>query len=151
VAGALRTREQLRRHTARPAIDDVGTGYVSFGYLRDIPIDAVKIDRSFVAGLGRDQTRLAIVRAIAALAHDLELIATAEGIETLEQQAWVQIDRRVEPWIVEWLGIVRGVRVPSAFSRSIAMCSRSRTNRNPRRSNAATTRRFGASTGNGGT
>ncbi len=60
----------------------------------------------------------------------------------------VQIIRSVEPLIREWFGIVNGGRVPSAFSRTMAICSRSRTRRKPRRSNAAITRARSASTGN---
>jgi diguanylate cyclase (GGDEF)-like protein/PAS domain S-box-containing protein len=83
---AVRTLAELRTLGVRLAIDDFGTGYASLGFLRDIPVDAVKIDRSFLAGIGRNRANLAIVRAIVGLAHDLGLAVTAEGIETLEQQ-----------------------------------------------------------------
>lgn len=67
------------------AIDDFGTGYSSLAYLRSFPIDVVKIDRSFVDGLGLDPDDTAIVRSILSLARSLNLEATAEGIETEEQ------------------------------------------------------------------
>lgn len=85
-SAALRTLAALRELGVRLAIDDFGTGYASLSYLRDIPVDAVKIDRSFLAGIGWSRSNLAIVRAIVGLAHDLGLVVTAEGIETLEQR-----------------------------------------------------------------
>jgi Amt family ammonium transporter len=67
------------------AIDDFGTGYSSLAYLSRLRIDTLKIDRSFVARLGRDHESTAVVRAILGLAHTLNLNVTAEGIEQPEQ------------------------------------------------------------------
>jgi diguanylate cyclase (GGDEF)-like protein len=66
-------------------LDDFGTGYSSLAYLRRFPIDAIKIDRRFIAGLGRDTDDTTIVEAIVRMAAGLRLDVVAEGIETAEQ------------------------------------------------------------------
>lgn len=66
------------------AMDDFGTGYSSLAYLQKLPIDILKIDRSFVSGMLADRDKIAIVRAILGLAQALGMKTTAEGIETVE-------------------------------------------------------------------
>jgi diguanylate cyclase (GGDEF)-like protein len=79
---------EMRRWGVTIALDDFGTGYSSMSILRQLPIDVMKIDRSFVVGLGTDDGAMAVTRAIVALARSLRLHLVAEGIET-EAQAEV--------------------------------------------------------------
>ena len=76
---------ELRRHGVRLAIDDFGTGYASLAYLRQLPVDIIKIDPSFVAGLGADGTLAMLTRTIVQVGHDLGIEIVAEGIERPEQ------------------------------------------------------------------
>jgi EAL domain-containing protein (putative c-di-GMP-specific phosphodiesterase class I) len=75
----------LREYGLRLMLDDFGTGYSSLSYLRRFPLDVLKIDRSFIAGLGRDDEDSAIVAAIVQMARTLGLTVVAEGVERPEQ------------------------------------------------------------------
>ena len=79
------TLEQLRGIGVHLSIDDFGTGYSSMNYLKRFDVRALKIDRSFIAGLPQDSENAAITRAIIAMAHGLKMVVVAEGVETNEQ------------------------------------------------------------------
>jgi diguanylate cyclase (GGDEF)-like protein len=81
---ATKVLEALKRDDVRVAMDDFGTGYTSLAYLQRLPIDMLKIDRSFVSGMIGDADSVAIVRAILSLADALGMQTTAEGIESAE-------------------------------------------------------------------
>ncbi len=81
---AQRVFEALKALDATVAMDDFGTGYSSLAYLQRLPIDVLKIDRSFVSGMMVDPDSVAIVRAVLSLAEALGMSTTAEGIETVE-------------------------------------------------------------------
>jgi EAL domain-containing protein (putative c-di-GMP-specific phosphodiesterase class I) len=83
--GAISALDRLHAHGVRIAIDDFGTGYSSLAYLRRIPVDTIKIDRSFIANIDRSGQDATIVTAIIAMAHALDLDVTAEGVERREQ------------------------------------------------------------------
>lgn len=87
VRGALR---RLRSEGFRIALDDFGTGYSSLSYLRDFEIDRIKIDRSFVQGLGHTNDADAIVTAVVTLGHAMGLQVTAEGVETSGQEDFLR-------------------------------------------------------------
>jgi diguanylate cyclase (GGDEF)-like protein/PAS domain S-box-containing protein len=81
----MATLHRLRELGIGISMDDFGTGYSSLSYLRKFPFDKIKIDRSFISGLPNDSDSVAIVLAVAGLASNLNMTATAEGVETTEQ------------------------------------------------------------------
>ena len=85
--GSLRQLDTIRGLGVRIAIDDFGTGYSSLSALKHLPLDRLKIDRSFVHDLPGDSSALAIVETIVAMSRTLGLAVTAEGIETDAQLA----------------------------------------------------------------
>ncbi len=78
--------EHLREQGVRFAIDDIGTGYSSLARLTELPVDILKIDRSFVARIGENNAVDAVVHAIVSIAQSLHLDVVAEGVETSEQE-----------------------------------------------------------------
>jgi diguanylate cyclase (GGDEF)-like protein/PAS domain S-box-containing protein len=82
--------EQLRSRGVSVALDDFGTGYSSLAYLRQFPIDRLKIDRAFLAGAAVDGEQRALVGAIITLAHAIRMEVVAEGVENAEQLAMLQ-------------------------------------------------------------
>lgn len=81
---------QLQRMGVTVAIDDFGTGYSSLAYLKDLPIDNLKVDRTFISDLPYDAAYISITQAIIDLGHALGFTVTAEGIETVEQLEFLQ-------------------------------------------------------------
>lgn len=84
------TLSALREQGARASIDDFGTGYCALSYVQRLPIDTLKIDRSFVRGIGERQEDRNLARAIVALGHSLGLHVIAEGVETEAQLAFLR-------------------------------------------------------------
>ena len=96
---ALQTLQRLHDMGLRLSIDDFGTGYSSLAYLKKLPLHELKIDRSFVMAMERDEADLKIVRSTIDLAHNLGLSVVAEGVETaqvwaLAEPAWAATRRR---------------------------------------------------------
>jgi diguanylate cyclase (GGDEF)-like protein len=89
---AIEALARVRQMGVRVAIDDFGTGYSSLNYLKRLPIDVVKLDQSFIAGLPDDKRDVALAEMFLGLTVQFALTSVAEGIETEEQAAWL-LDR----------------------------------------------------------
>lgn len=85
----INTLKSLRKLGVRTAIDDFGTGYSSLNYLKQFPVDTLKIDRSFVQGLPHNADDAQIAHTIIAMAHNLGMGVIAEGVETKEQHEFL--------------------------------------------------------------
>jgi diguanylate cyclase (GGDEF)-like protein len=90
VEDAIDVLEQLNTLGVRMAIDDFGTGYSSLAYLKRLPIDTLKIDRSFVIGIGNQSSDESIIHAVIGMAQSMNLSTVAEGVETEAQLAFLQ-------------------------------------------------------------
>lgn len=86
---ASRVLQTIRRKGVKVALDDFGTGYSSLSYLRDFPIDALKLDRSFVARVTAADEEASIVTAVMSMARSLKLRVVAEGVETSEEMEFL--------------------------------------------------------------
>ena len=89
-AAQKETIEQMRTAGLEFSVDDFGTGYSSLSYLKNLPISELKVDKSFVDGLGKDSSDEEISRAILSMARALHLRTVAEGVETQDQLAWLR-------------------------------------------------------------
>ncbi len=86
----LQILQEIRASGAMVVIDDFGTGYSSLSYLNDLPVDAIKLDKSFLRNIPDVEQDRRVAGAIIALAHGLNLKVVAEGVETLEQASFFQ-------------------------------------------------------------
>ncbi|NMA82330.1 MAG: EAL domain-containing protein [Epulopiscium sp.] len=90
VKAVIQILQQIRELGITVALDDFGTGYSSLTYLKQLPIDVLKIDRSFVSNINMCGEEEVIVNSVIQIAHDLDLVVVAEGIETEEQLAFLR-------------------------------------------------------------
>ncbi len=93
VQGTIRQLSRLRDLGIQISIDDFGIGYSSLNYLKQFPINSLKIDRSFVNDIGKSQGDTAIVSTVISLAHNLDLDVVAEGVETRDQLDFLSSSR----------------------------------------------------------
>lgn len=90
---AIETLHRLKVLGVRIALDDFGTGFSSLSYLKRLPIDKIKIDRSFIREIATDHHDAAITQGIISMAHHLSLIVVAEGVETASQMEFLKGSR----------------------------------------------------------
>ncbi len=126
-AGAIGALRRLRRAGFRISLDDFGSGYSSLSYLRVLPIDAIKIDRSFVGAMAKDPQAAALIASIVAMARTLGLGVVAEGVETPEQRELL-----VEMGCDELQGFLLGPAVPGDEALRLLSGARDRKRRPPR-------------------
>jgi len=115
-ASALRS---LRGLGFRTALDDFGAGFCNFRYLRELPLDALKLDKAMVEGVPGDATALAVLRAILALGNALGLAVYAEGIEDEIQRAAITAEG-----CDFWQGFLRAQPMPSDSVVALARTAR---------------------------
>ncbi|WP_271077672.1 EAL domain-containing protein [Aurantiacibacter sp. MUD61] len=111
VADLDRSAEKLKllsAHGLRIALDDFGAGFCNFRYLKVLPLDALKLDRSMIEGIANDPRDLAVLRGIIAMARALDLTVIAEGIETDAQRGVA-----VQEGCAVWQGFLGGKPVPA--------------------------------------
>jgi len=107
--------DQLQEMGVRISLDDFGTGYSSLSYLHSYPLSKVKIDRSFLLGLGKSQRPLKLLHGVARLCADLGMSIVVEGVETADQLALVARERSVE----EVQGFLFGAAMPEVEIRRL--------------------------------
>ncbi len=100
--------ERLKALGVRLMLDDFGTGYSSLNYIKRFPVEAIKIDRSFVSGVVEDESDRHIIRAIVSMAAGFDVKLVAEGVETLDQARWL---RHLGITLVQGYGFGRPVPV----------------------------------------
>jgi EAL domain-containing protein (putative c-di-GMP-specific phosphodiesterase class I) len=93
LAGNIEKLQAAKERGLQVAIDDFGTGYSSLGYLSRLPLDALKVDRSFIDNMAEDPQQMSIVTAIISLAHAIDLKVVAEGVETATQAQLLRLLR----------------------------------------------------------
>jgi diguanylate cyclase (GGDEF)-like protein len=89
VERAIDALKRVRRLGLLVAVDDFGTGHSSLGYLKRLPVDVVKLDKTFIDGLPRDKKDVALAELFLSLTKQMSLVSVGEGIETEEQAAWL--------------------------------------------------------------